>query len=262
MLTIGGGLVAFVVAGAALAPHAAPYDPLAQDIQARLQAPDLRHPLGTDPLGRDIFSRLVYGARISLGVSGLAVALGGAMGVTIGLIAGYRGGITDHLVTRAMDAAISFPGLLLALFLVALFGSTLPNVVAALAFVYIPQFALVVRARVLTVREQEFVVSAVAMGASARRVLLRHILPTVATVILVQGTLSLGSAMLTEASLSFLGLGVPPPAPSWGTMLKMGYPYAEVAPWVAIAPAVTIFIAVLGINFLGDGLSDALDPRT
>jgi peptide/nickel transport system permease protein len=261
MLLVGATVMAVITAAAILAPQVAPHDPLKADVQARLRPPEASHPLGTDPLGRDILSRLIYGARISLAVSGLAVAAGGAVGVMVGLWAGYQGGLLDHLVTRVADAALSFPGLLLALFLVALFGASLINLVAALAFVYAPQFALVVRARTLTIREQEFVTGAVALGAPQGRILRRHILPNVATVILVQATLCLGGAMLTESSLSFLGLGIPPPAASWGAMLKAGYTYLEQAPWIALAPALTIFVAVLGLNLLGSGLSDVLDPR-
>jgi peptide/nickel transport system permease protein len=260
-LLVGAAVMTILATAAVLAPYIVPYDPLAQDVRARLRAPDPQHPLGTDPLGRDILSRLIYGARISLAVSGLAVMVGVAVGVGLGLWAGYHGGLADHVITRVTDAALSFPGLLMALFLVALFGASLVNVVAALAFVYAPQFALVVRARVLTIREQEFVTGAVAAGASALRILVRHVFPNVATVILVQVTLCLGSAMLTESSLSFLGLGIPPPAASWGAMLKGGYTYLELAPWIALAPALAIFLAVLGLNLLGDGLSDVLDPR-
>jgi peptide/nickel transport system permease protein len=260
-LLVGATVMAVIAAAAVLAPQVAPHDPLKADVRARLRAPEAGHPLGTDPLGRDILSRLIYGARISLAVSGLAVAAGGVVGVGLGLWAGYQGGLVDHLITRVADAALSFPGLLLALFLVALFGASLINVVAALAFVYAPQFALVVRARALTIREQEFILGAVALGAARGRILGRHILPNVATVALVQATLCLGGAMLTESSLSFLGLGIPPPAASWGSMLKAGYAYLELAPWIALAPAVAIFVAVLGLNLLGSGLSDILDPR-
>jgi peptide/nickel transport system permease protein len=261
LLAAGAAVMGALAACAAFAPAFAPYDPLAQDMGARLRPPEPRHLLGTDPLGRDVLSRLIYGGRISLAVSGLAVLVGAVMGVGLGLVAGYQGGLVDHLVTRATDAAISFPGLLLALFLVALFGGSLVNLVIALAFVYGPQFALVVRSRVLAIREQEFMLGAVATGAGVSRILARHVLPNVTTVVLVQATLCLGSAMLTESSLSFLGLGIPPPAPSWGSMLKAGYPYLELAPWVGLAPAVTIFLAVLGLNLVGDGLSDLLDPR-
>lgn len=251
-----------LVMSAVFAEWLAPYGPNEQDILTRLQPPDLAtHVLGTDEVGRDILSRLIYGGRISLAISALAVALGATAGVVLGLWAGYQGGMVDHILTRVMDAALSFPGLLLALFLVALFGASLVNVVAALAFVYAPQFALVVRARALTVREQEFVTGAVAAGASVPRILGRHVLPNVITVVLVQATLCLGSAMLTESSLSFLGLGIPPPATSWGAMLKAGYAYLELAPWIALAPALAIFVAVLGLNLLGDGLADLLDPR-
>ena len=260
-LLAGASVMGLLVVAAVLAPWLAPHDPVQGDVRARLRPPDSRHLLGTDPLGRDILSRLIYGGRISLAISALAVALGATAGVVLGLWAGYQGGMVDHILTRVMDAALSFPGLLLALFLVALFGASLVNVVAALAFVYAPQFALVVRARALTVREQEFVTGAVAAGASVPRILGRHVLPNVITVVLVQATLCLGSAMLTESSLSFLGLGIPPPATSWGAMLKAGYAYLELAPWIALAPALAIFVAVLGLNLLGDGLADLLDPR-
>ena len=247
-----------------LAAVAADWLPLASPLQMRPQArmatPSWEQPLGADAFGRDLLSRTVYGARLSLGVAGAAVALAVGGGTLLGLTAGYAGGRLDQVVMRAMDVFFSFPAVLLALGIVAALGPSPANVVIAIAVVYTPIFARIVRGPVLALKEREFVEATRALGAPPRRIVGRHILPNLTSVLVVQTSIALSWAILTEASLSFLGLSAQPPAPSWGTMLNEGRLNVELAPHLAIFPGLAIMLAVLGFNLLGDGLRDWLDP--
>ncbi len=248
---------------ALLAPVLAPYDPAAVDVPARLQGPSLAHPFGTDRYGRDLFSRVLYGARIALQVAVATPLVAGAVGVPIGLVAGYVGGRVDDALMRLMDSIFAFPAILLGLTLVAVFGQSLTNIVAALGIVYIPQFARVTRGSAVSVVEEEHVRVARSLGASHARILLVHVLPFCLSAILVQATVTAALAIVLESSLSFLGVGVPSPRPSWGSILRVGKGYVDSGEWwYSVFPGVAIVIAVLGFNLLGDGLRDVLDPRT
>ena len=258
---IGLGLVVCYVLVAVFASVLAPYSPTEQRAVDRLQEPTATYLLGTDEFGRDILSRLMHGATNSLRIALLSVALATSCGVAIGMISGYAGGFTDNAVMRIMDLFFAFPAILLALSIVAALGPGANNTILAIAVVYTPIFARVARGPVLATKEMEFVSAAHCIGASHARILLRHILPNMVAPIIVQVSLALSWAMLTEAALSFLGLGTQPPAPSWGSMLSESRRMMEIAPWMAITPGLAIMLGVLGFNLLGDGLRDALDPR-
>ena len=251
-----------VVVTAVLAPVVAPYDPTAQNIaEAQLLAPSLEHPMGTDQLGRDVFSRVLYGAQLSLQVGIIAVGVAIAAGVPLGLIAGFYGGYIDETVMRTMDVLFSFPAILLAIAMVAILGQSTVNVMLAIGITYTPIFARVTRSGVLSVREETFVDAARAIGDTNTNILARDILPNVVAPIIVQATVSLAFAILAESALSFLGLGTPPPDPSWGRMLSNSRNFLQTAPWTAVFPGLAIMITILGFNFLGDGLRDTLDPQ-
>lgn len=258
---IGMTMTLLVVLVALFAPLLAPHDPSAQDTARRLDKPSAQHPLGLDDLGRDVLSRILYGARVSLRVGFSVVALAATFGVMMGAISGYFGGKVDTLIMRLCDILLAFPGILLAIALVAVLGPSLNNVVLALATIGWVGYARLVRGQVLKVREMEFVTAARAIGARSHRVILRHVLPNVVNPVIVMATLGLAGAILSEAALSFLGLGVQPPTPSWGAMLTSGRRYLGLANHLAIYPGIAIMIAVMGFNFLGDGLVDALDPK-
>jgi peptide/nickel transport system permease protein len=246
---------------ALLAPWLAPYDPRAVDLGAALETPSAGHWLGTDEQGADILSRLLYGARISLLVGAATVALSATLGVTIGLVAGYLGGWWDQALMRIVDVLLAFPGLLLAIALVAVLGPGLTNVVIALAALGWTGFARLVRGQVLWIKELEYVLAAQATGASDFRVMASHVLPNVLSPVIVQASFAVAGAILAEASLSFLGLGVPVGVPSWGAMLSEGKHVLLEAPHVSMAPGLAIMAVVLGFNLFGDALNDALDPR-
>jgi peptide/nickel transport system permease protein len=251
-----------VVATALAAPIIAPYDPTAQNIaEAQLLAPSLEHPMGTDQLGRDVFSRVLYGAQLSLRVGIIAVGVAMAAGVPLGLVAGFYGGYVDEAVMRGMDVLFSFPAILLAIAMVAILGQSTLNVMLAIGITYTPIFARVTRSGVLSVREETFVDAARAIGDTNRSILARDILPNVVAPIIVQATVSLAFAILAESALSFLGLGTPPPDPSWGRMLSNSRNFLQSAPWTALFPGLAIMLTILGFNFLGDGLRDTLDPQ-
>jgi peptide/nickel transport system permease protein len=257
-----GAVILLVVFAAALvAPLAAPYGPNRVDVVHLRQAPSLAHPFGTDELGRDIVSRVVYGARVSLMVGLSSVLLALVSGTALGLVAGYVGGWVDNLAMRVMDALLAFPALILALAIAAALGAGLSGATIAIAVVSVPLYARLTRGQVLSVRATEFVLAAQALGASHPRIVLRHILPNVTAPLIVQTSLSIALAILAEASLSFLGLGVQPPTASWGSMVNAGRQYLASAPWLIFAPGLTIFFTVMALNFLGDALRDALDPR-
>lgn len=260
-LTSGALITIVIVVTALAAPLIAPYDPSAQDTSRRLEGPSSQHLLGLDDLGRDVLSRVLYGARVSLRVGFSVVFLASITGVMLGAIAGYFGGKTDTLIMRLCDILLAFPGILLAIALVAVLGPSLNNVILALSIIGWVGYARLVRGQVLKVREMEYVTAAKALGARAHRVIFRHVLPNVLNPVIVMATLGLAGAILSEAALSFLGLGVQPPTPSWGAMLTSGRRYLGTANHLAIYPGLAIMLAVMGLNFLGDGLIDALDPK-
>jgi peptide/nickel transport system permease protein len=239
----------------------APEEPNAISVPDRLQAPSWSHPFGTDDLGRDIFSRVILGAGVSLRVGFLAVGIALVIGTTVGLLAGFYGRWVDDVLMRIMDMLFAFPAVLLAIAVLAVRGPGAGNTALAIGIVYIPVFARVTRASVLGVREEVYVRASRSVGASDWRILTRHILPNAAPPIIVQTSISLAFAVLAEAALSFLGLGTQPPNPSWGLMLAEGRGYIELAWWLAFFPGMAIFLTVLCFNLLGDGLRDALDPR-
>jgi peptide/nickel transport system permease protein len=249
-----------VVAAALVAPQLAPRDPMALDVPARLAPPGGSHPFGTDEFGRDILSRTLYGARLSLAVGALVTVLATTAGIAVGLIAGTNRG-ADRILMRVMDGLMAFPDILLAIALMASLGPSARNVVLALGFVYTPRVARIVRASVLVVASQEYVEAARAVGASMRRILLRHVLINTASPVIVQATFITAYAMLGEAALSFLGVGIPPQIPTWGGIISEGQVYLRQAWWISIFPGAAIVLSVLSLNLLGDGLRDYLDPR-
>jgi ABC-type dipeptide/oligopeptide/nickel transport system permease subunit len=260
-LILGALLSAAMAAVALLAPVIAPHDPVRVNPNAVLAPPGPAHWLGTDDIGRDVLSRILHGARTSLTLALAAVLVSSLLGSVVALVSGYWGGPIDMILMRIMDSFLAFPGLVLALAMVSFLGTSNLTIVLAVGIVATPGLARITRSQVLVERRRDFVQAATVVGATDGRILLRHILPSVASLIVVQASLNLAFAILTEASLSFLGVGAPPPAPTWGTMLRAGYSYLEKAPWVAIAPGVAIFLSVLGFNMLGDGLRAALSPR-
>jgi peptide/nickel transport system permease protein len=262
MTRVGGAIVLIAVLAAVLGPWVVPVDPSAQQLALRLEPPTGVHIFGLDELGRDIFARLLVGARISLLVGLVVVGVSAIVGVALGSIAGYFGGRVDEIISRIMDVMMAFPGLLLAIAMVAVLGPSLTNVVLALTIIGWVGYARVVRDQVLRAREFEFVQAARALGATVPRILLRHVIPTTLPAVTVQATLGMGAAILNEAALSFLGLGVQPPTPSWGTMLNYGRQHLLNAPHLTVFPGIAIAILVLGFNFLGDGLRDRLDPAS
>jgi peptide/nickel transport system permease protein len=260
--TAGGVVVLLLVAIAVLAPALSPFDPVAQDADRVLRAPGADHWLGADNLGRDIWSRIAFGARVSLGVGFLSVLAGSLVGALAGVAGGYYGRYIDAVLQQAADALLAFPTLVLALGIMAVLGTSTVNVILAIALVQAPRAARVVRSQALAVSGAEYVAAARIVGASGPRVILRHVLPHCVAPFLVISTSALGAAVVLEASLSFLGLGIPPPSPSWGGMLAgPGRDYFNEAPWMALWPGLAIAIAVYGFNLLGDALRDALDPR-
>jgi peptide/nickel transport system permease protein len=236
-------------------------DPQATDLSARLAGPTRAHPLGLDALGRDVMARLLGGARISLLVGGASVAISLVLGVAVGALAGWRGGWLDEVVARVIDVLLAFPGLLLAIGLAAVLGPSLPNVVLALSVLGWTGYARVTRAQIVLLRAREFTQAASALGAGGGRIVVRHLLPLTLPVLLVHATFGLSGAIVAEASLSFLGVGAPPPLPSWGSMLDEGRHFMLVAPHVVIAPACAVAGTVLALQLLGDGLRDLLDVR-
>jgi peptide/nickel transport system permease protein len=238
-----------------------PFDPFAQSIRLRLRPPGDPHWLGTDGYGRDILSRIIWGSRISLTVGVVAVAIGATLGILVGLVAGFFGGGIDNLLMRIIDILLVLPTILLSLVIVAMLGAGVFNLMIAVGIANAPRFARVIRAEVLAVKQMVFVNAASALGASSIRLMARHILPNILASILVLSTLRIAQAITTEASLSFLGLGVPPPTPTWGSMIADGRIYLRTSPWVAIIPGIMIMLIVMAFNLFGDGLRDLLDPK-
>jgi len=246
---------------ALFAPLIAPYDPVKQELISRRHPPSPQHPFGLDDLGRDILSRIIFGSQVSLRVGVLSVSLAIFAGTLLGLISGYWGGWADNLIMRLMDIMLAFPALLLAIAIVAILGPGLMNMLIAIALVSTPSYARLVRAQVLSVKTQDYILAAWAIGVGTGRMLFRNILPNSITPIIVQGTLGIATAILDAAGLSFLGLGAQPPMPEWGAMLGEGRFSVFTAPHIIIFPGIAIMLTVLGFNLLGDGLRDALDPR-
>ena len=253
-------LLSIVVGMAVLADYLAPHDPLEQDIINRLKPPSLEHPMGTDEFGRDVFSRVVYGARISLMVGLVTVALATAVGVPLGLVSGYFGGLPDNTIMRAMDVLLAFPGYLLALAVVSILGPSLMNAMIAVAIFLIPVYARTVRGIVLSVKNLEYVEAARIMGASHLAIIKDHILLNVIPEVLVLSTFNIANSILIASALSFLGLGAQPPTPEWGAMVSSSRHYLMIAPWASLFPGTMILIAVLAFNLVGDALNDALRP--
>ena len=262
MTRIGGLIVAVAVLAALIGPVVAPFDSASQELALRLDGPSLQHWFGLDELGRDILSRVLAGARISMLVGLVVVSISSTVGIAVGAAAGYFGGRVDEILSRMIDILMAFPGLLLAIAMVAVLGPSLFNVVFALSLIGWVGYARLVRGQALRARELEYVQAARALGAGAPRIVLRHVLPTAFPSVIVQATLGMAGAIIAEASLSFLGLGVQPPTPSWGTMLDAGRAHLFDAPHLTIFPGLAIATLVLGFNFLGDGLRDRIDPKS
>src|SRR5438552_151243 len=258
---VGLAVVAFFILLAVFAPAVSPYDPLQTSWSAIRKAPSAAHLFGTDEIGRDVLSRVVWGARASLLAGLVSVCISLSLGVPIGLVAGYVGGWVDALISRITDAMLACPFLILAIALAAFLGPSLTNAMIAIGISATPVFIRLTRAQVLSIKVEDYVEAARAIGNSHLRIALRHILPNVVAPLIVQATLAIAAAVIAEASLSFLGLGQQPPAPSWGSMLNTARNYVDQAPWMAVWPGLSIFLLVLSFNLLGDGLRDALDPR-
>jgi peptide/nickel transport system permease protein len=254
-------LCTIVVLGALLAPWLAPHDPLEQNIIDRLAGPGSEYPLGTDQFGRDVLSRLLWGARVSLLVSFLSIAGAVIIGGAIGMISGYVGGRFDLITMQVMDVLLSFPSLILGMIMVAMLGSSVTNLIIAIALTAIAPFARIARAPVLVLKERAFIEAGRALGFSHLRILLVHVLPSIVNDLLVMGTLWMATAVRTEASLSFIGLGVKPPTPTWGGMMRDGFENILDSAWLCIWPGLAILVLVLGLNLVGDGLYDATDPK-
>jgi peptide/nickel transport system permease protein len=259
---VAGACIVLVFVGmAALAPYLVPYNPIQGNLGDRLLAPSRAHWLGTDELGRDLFSRLVYGARISLQIQVVSVVIALCIGLSLGSIGGYLGGVADHVIMRSMDVLLAFPSIFLALAIIAALGTGLFNLMLAAGISSIPAFARIVRASILSLKEREFVEAAKALGSGSGRIMFRHLLPNCLAPVIVQSTLRMATVLLTASGLSFLGLGVQPPTPEWGAMLSNARSYLIVAPHVATIPGLAIMLVVVGFNLFGDGLRDTLDPR-
>jgi peptide/nickel transport system permease protein len=260
-MLIGGAILLLLVTAALLGPSLAGHDPLAQDVARRLEAPSREYLLGTDRLGRDLYARVLHGARGSLSTAMAVVAIGVVFGAGLGLVSGYFGRKVDFAIQRLVDVILAFPSMVLAIGIMAFLGQGLPNLILAISLVNIPQVTRLVRSVVLQVRSVEFVEAARAIGARDEYLIRRHIFPSTIGPLVVQATFMLVYAIRTEASLSFIGLGIPPPDPSWGGLLDEGKAYIQTAPWMVVAPGTAIALTILALSLLGDGLRDLLDPR-
>lgn len=258
---IGLFIVGLYVLTAIFGPYLAPHDPIAQDLSKTFLAPSAQHLMGCDEFGRDIFSRIIHGARVSLIIQFNSVVIALVVGIALGAMGGYFGGLIDEIIMRLMDVMLAFPGMLLALAIVAMLGPNLTNLIVAIGIYSVPQFARVTRGAVISVKKNEYVTAAKAIGESDFSIITRYVLPNALSPIIVQTTLRMATVLLTAAGLGFLGLGVQPPTPEWGTMLSGARMYLRTAPFVAFFPGLAIMLVVLGFNFFGDGLQDALNPR-
>lgn len=261
-IAIAGGIVAILmVLSAIFANYLVNYNPIKRDVKARLTAPNAEHWFGTDALGRDIYTRIMYGGRISLWIGLSSVLLSVVLGVPLGLISGYSGGIVDTIIMRVMDLILAFPGLIFAIWLVSMLGPGVNQVIIAIAFWSLPTYSRVVRASVMSIKQIDYVQAVRALGGSYLQIIFRHVMPNVVAPIIVISSLSISGAILTGASLSFLGLGSQPPTPEWGAMLADGRTYLRSAWWMMVFPGIMLTLIVLASNLFGDGLRDALDPR-
>jgi peptide/nickel transport system permease protein len=260
--TIGAAVLVFFVALALAAPLVSLYDPIATNWAAVRKPPSAAHPFGTDELGRDVLTRIIWGSRASLAAAVVAVGMAASIGVPLGLLSGYVGGALDAMIMRLVDAMLAIPFLILAIALAAFLGPSLTNAMIAIGIAQVPIFARLMRGQVLAVREEDYIEAADAIGNSHRRIVLHHIFPNAMPPILVQASLAAATAIIAEASLSFLGLGQQPPSPSWGSMLNTARSFMSQAPWMALWPGMAIFTLVLSLNLFGDGLRDVLDPRS
>ena len=258
---VGGSVLLLIVLLSLAAPLISPYDPIKTNQRLSLEEPSLEHLMGTDRFGRDIFSRVLYAGQTSLPIGIVSVAIGVVVGVSLGLLAGFHGGWVDGVSMRFVDLLLAFPGILLALAIIAILGGSLTNLMIAVGIAAIPDYVRITRGAVLSVKEREFVLAARVIGCRGPNIMLRHILPNVVAPIIVLATLGMAAAIITGSALSFLGLGIKPPTPEWGNMLAEGREFLQHAPWVAFFPGLAIMLTVLSINLLGDGLRDALDPR-
>lgn len=254
-------IIVVLILAAIFAPLIAPYNPYAQDLRSALQSPSIHHLLGTDSIGRDVLSRLIYGTRTSLMVGIVAVGVAAFIGVTLGLVSGYFGGWPDNIIMRFIDSLMSIPGLVLALVFAAILGGGLRNIMIAVGISMMPGYCRLMRGQVLSVKNADFILAAHSLGGNDIRIMLRHIFPNCLPPLIVLVTLQLGMAILTEAGLSFIGIGIPPPGAAWGSMVNEGYSFLLRNPILSFAPGLSIMLVVLAFNLVGDGLRDALDPR-
>jgi peptide/nickel transport system permease protein len=261
-LAIGLVLALAMVAMAIAAPWLAPFDPNAQDVLLKLEPPSAAHPFGTDDFGRDVLSRVIYGARISLFVGAIATLAGVLAGTIIGVVSGYFGGLVDRVVTALTDVLLSFPQLIMGLILVAVLGASLTNLILAIAITAVPAFVRVARASTLAMKERDFVDACRSLGFSDPRIMFMHVLPNILDEVVVMGSLWFAAAIRTESTLAFIGLGVPPPTATWGGIIRDGFDNLLDAPWLSIFPSVAILVIMIALNLIGDGLRDATDPRT
>lgn len=259
---LGSALIFIFVFSALFAPLIAPYDPVYQDLNLVLRPPDATYWLGTDPFGRDVLSRIIFGARLSLAIGVVSVAIGLVTGVALGLVAGYFGGRLDNLVMRLIDIMLAFPSILLAILLVAILGMGVGNIMVSIGIYSMPNFARLVRSSTIAIKENEFIEGAHASGCGTFLIIVRHILPNIMGPIIVQSTFLVATAIRLASGLSFLGIGVPPPTPEWGSMLADARGYISLAPHLIILPGVALMMVILAFNLLGDGLRDFMDPKT
>lgn len=258
---VGLWMVSIFIIVAIFAPWIAPYDPIEQNMDLMLEPPSLKHPFGNDEFGRDMLSRIIYGAQISLMIGTVGVLIAVLLGVTLGTISGYFGGLIDSVIMRVMDIFMAFPSFLLALAIVSVLGSGMINVMIAIGIFSIPTFSRISRSAVIAIKNKEFIEATRAMGGTNTRIILKHLIPNSISPIIVLSTLRIATAIITAAGLSFLGMGAQPPSPEWGAMLSTGREYLRAAPHVSTIPGLAIMFLVLGFNMLGDGLRDALDPK-
>jgi len=260
-LWVGTALLGIYLLIAVLGPSFTPYDPNAQDLIGVLEGPSRAHLMGTDQIGRDMFARLIVGTRFTLSAALIAVTIAGVLGVTLGLVAGYSGGYLDAAITGLIDLLLTIPSLILAIAVASVIGAGMTGLVVATTASFVPRLARLVRSRVLEIREEDFIQAAIACGTRSAKIMRRHVLPNALTIVIIETSLLAGQAVLVGAALGFLGLGVQPPAPEWGTMLGAGREFIEVAPHLVIAPGIVISLLVFAFNLFGDGLRDHLDPR-